>query len=1114
MTTRTLSLSGDSRARPRTAQPARLSSGVFFCLLLALVVGGLAHAGPAGLSTGKPPTAAPTRDAATPDRYAASTVDAATPFDLGAVMRSLALAFRPDGNAWTAAGSAYAVRADAQGFEVEPLRRARGDSPATHASPVRFTEALIARGDHTLGASANTALPRVEADGHLVVDRGAIAQHLRNTGKGVELSYSLPARPEGAGDLTVRLAVSGQTYAGESDNGHHYADAGAGLGARVGRATWIDARGARADVPVLAVHGGLELRVPADLVDASVYPAVLDPLISPEGGTDEPVLGIAGDWQMQPAVAFDGTQHLVVWQDGRGEEDALIYGARVAADGTVLDPYGLRIAVGQYPRVAAGEDGFLVLFAERAAQGSLPDTIRAARVSAAGVVLDPGGFDLAMSRSWDFSGSVAFADGNYLAAWTHESDTYLARIALDGTILDPGGVLTIPEGWIAGQALASGGGTTFLTWQLEGAILGSRISPQGTLLDPGGIEIEPFVDAWAGPLVAFDGTSYVVAWLVPDDDTQPPSMNVKARRVTPEGAVLDPVAILVLSRPHLNGGDTLALASNGAGSVVAHSFGGDGGDHAIALTYLARLSPEGAALDATPILLTDQGHSAAFAPTAAGVFTVWTDLSQYPTYGSGSTFISGREVGLDGALQGAAPTPISTSANAQVEPSVAFDGQHYLLVWSDGRSDGAGEPGDIYAARVSPAGELLDPSAFPVATGPNEESEPLAIFNGQSTVVAWVDTPPTDYNEYSPPLLMATRVSPEGAALDVPALKLTMAEGDYVGAALGVDGSVRFVVDTRTVHVSQNGAVSIATAVPELPIYPHPRALTFDGTNHLIVWTSDDQDPKEGYSHDISIVGERIGPDDTLLDPSPLAIATTDGSAIVDVAAGFGADVSLVVWIEDEPGFARLRAVRLAPDGTTLDPRNGLLLAEHATGNTVCVKELTASNPAVVFDGQVFVVAWRVPQDHCEWDSFDLLGATVTPAGEVGPAFVISEAPHAKGPPALASAGNGETLITFARFLEEAPYGATRVRTLRLTTCDPSACLGGNCDACGDGPDDPPAPIDPTNPGALGETRTPVLESCGCSAAGAPTTSAGPVLALLVGLLAAGRLRRRRTVSP
>ena len=60
-----------------------------------------------------------------------------------------------------------------------------------------------------------------------------------------------------------------------------------------------------------------------------------------------------------------------------------------------------------------------------------------------------------------------------------------------------------------------------------------------------------------------------MAWVSLNDTTEPQSMDVKARRVSPEGVVLDPAAIVVLSWPAVDGEETLALAGNGAGSVFA-----------------------------------------------------------------------------------------------------------------------------------------------------------------------------------------------------------------------------------------------------------------------------------------------------------------------------------------------------------------------------------------------------------------------------------------------------------------------------------------------------------------------------------------------------------------
>jgi len=73
-----------------------------------------------------------------------------------------------------------------------------------------------------------------------------------------------------------------------------------------------------------------------------------------------------GDSQEQPAVAFNLKQFLIVWQDFRNGRDWDVYGARVTADGKILDPDGFLIADGPHsqalPAVAPADEGFLVIW--------------------------------------------------------------------------------------------------------------------------------------------------------------------------------------------------------------------------------------------------------------------------------------------------------------------------------------------------------------------------------------------------------------------------------------------------------------------------------------------------------------------------------------------------------------------------------------------------------------------------------------------------------------------------------------------------------------------------------------------------------------------------------
>src|SRR5438045_4751902 len=75
---------------------------------------------------------------------------------------------------------------------------------------------------------------------------------------------------------------------------------------------------------------------------AAMAPAVASteiPLSTP------PSIIAADGVQSTAAVASDGHDFFAVWLDGRGG-DIAVYGARITADGTLLDPTGIRIASG------------------------------------------------------------------------------------------------------------------------------------------------------------------------------------------------------------------------------------------------------------------------------------------------------------------------------------------------------------------------------------------------------------------------------------------------------------------------------------------------------------------------------------------------------------------------------------------------------------------------------------------------------------------------------------------------------------------------------------------------------------------------------------------------
>ncbi len=143
-----------------------------------------------------------------------------------------------------------------------------------------------------------------------------------------------------------------------------------------------------------------------------------------------------------------------------------------------------------------------------------------------------------------------------------------------------------------------------------------------------------------------------------------------------------------------------------------------------------------------------------------GVYlVVWQDGEDGADRAGGGSDILGARIDAEGKVLDAKPLVVCKAKDYQRRPVVAFGGGVFLVAWEDFRN---GTDGDIYAARVSAQGKVLDEDGFPVAQGKGRNQIYAAVAsNGREFLVAWMD-----YWAYPTYGITAARVSAQGKVLD------------------------------------------------------------------------------------------------------------------------------------------------------------------------------------------------------------------------------------------------------------------------------------------------------------------------------------------------------------
>jgi len=143
-------------------------------------------------------------------------------------------------------------------------------------------------------------------------------------------------------------------------------------------------------------------------------------------------------------------------------------------------------------------------------------------------------------------------------------------------------------------------------------------------------------------------------------------------------------------------------------------------------------------LDANPVSLASVGSGFASIGSTGIAFGNTKGLLAFSEYNSTTNQheLHGVLLNPDGTTAGAA-FAIASDNSTHLFPAVAFDGSNFLVTWQQLATSGA-TVGSIHAVRVSPTGVVVDSAPILIADPAKGAFNPSVAFDGTNYLVVWL----------------------------------------------------------------------------------------------------------------------------------------------------------------------------------------------------------------------------------------------------------------------------------------------------------------------------------------------------------------------------------------
>lgn len=709
-------------------------------------------------------------------------------------------------------------------------------------------------------------------------------------------------------------------------------------------------------------------------------------------------------FHQRPNVAFNGKHFLVAWtvsthysQIPKPGDLAGTYVARISTNGVLIDPAGIRISESQFEGLTSNQDTFLIYGWKEPrplAEAILLSSTESLKIEKTIPLPFPPG-----TRDFHISGQ----GDDYLVVGQSYSDGFLSlfhsgTIHADGSASSGTGNIDIPAVQHSEFRMASTERDSLLVWtestgspEFGHNLSGVRIDKHGRRLDA---EVLRICHATASQYIfslATGGNDYYVAWI----DSRPIAGNVTGRiygTQVREGTVADTEGRLI--GPFSARGLPLITAS--LSGVWIRQFDSEG--------RVFKISWDGTE---SIQLLSEPSwvENLTSAGTVHGDLLIWKDHRHRFPFASA---LYGAFVAPGAALPTTNEFPVSLPQSGWDRSSLATDGTGFLTVWADVRNF-ATTGTDIYAARISSGGQVLDPDGVPVSQAPGHQRSPVVTFNGSNYVVAWQDGRNLGLTGSD---IYAARISANGINLDPEGVAVSVEEGDQGGVAAATEGGQTILIwhDGRNQTLTgldiyaaflNSGDLETRTEflVNDAPGDQYYPAAAKGQDSWLTVW-------QDGRKQNGSFVtyASRVEGGGRVLDKSGFPVCTASDIQALPAVASNGRNW-LVTW-QDARNIhtttTDIFSARVNFEGISLDP------AGIPTDLTLGVQSMAT----VAAFGDDYLVLWQGPSAPAASEP-DLYGRFLSGHGmplDPTPFHVQSE-PRYRSVPAVAPAGSARFLV-------------------------------------------------------------------------------------------------------